>query len=137
MAITAPPMSPEIPTATPTRAITTPTIKPVEQNEAVLSDSTLQLSVGKRARVKFCMHIIISDYTMGCHGYNRVGVESNISILIHSSYCNGVGCEGSESSQYDFSSTPPVFSIPQFLMFAYCVPIHSQPHSVADNETIY
>ena len=47
-------MSPEIPTATPSRPITTPTIIPVELDEPVLSDSTLQVTVGKtRATVKY------------------------------------------------------------------------------------
>ena len=43
LAIRAPPMSPEIPTATPSSPITTPTIIPVD--EPVLSE--LQLPVGK------------------------------------------------------------------------------------------
>ena len=131
-------MSPEIPTATPSRPITTPTIIPVELDEPVLSDSTLQVTVGKtKATVKFlCLeHLsqhqplaipveldepVLSDsqlqvtagktkaivkflclehFTWVCHCCDGVRVRSNISILIHSSYYNGIYGKRTQSSQ--------------------------------------
>ena len=138
LAITTPPMSPEIPTATPSRPITTPTIIPVELDEPVLSDSTLQVTVGKtKETVKIlCLEhlslhqpltipaeldepmlsdstvqvtvrktkapvkiLFLEHFTWVCHCCDGVRVRSNISIVIHSSYFNGIYGKRRQSSQ--------------------------------------